>query len=61
MNFYIGNKINEYDEYGKTVEVEDDLLNLIYRLREKSVYDLSALYSIDPYADAFIDFDQVKK
>ena len=61
MNFYIGNKINEYDEYGQTVEVSDDLLSLIYRLRDKSECDLSALYTINPYEDVFVDFEQVKK
>ena len=51
MNFYIGNSIDEINEQDDNVEFSDDLLNSIYKLREKVSCDMSKLYEINPYSD----------
>ena len=51
MNFYIGDSIDNIDLSDSNVEFSDDLINYIYKLRDKSSFDMSKLYEIDPYDD----------
>lgn len=49
MNFYIGNSIDEIDEQSVNVEFSDELIDFIYKMRERVSCDMSKLYQIDPY------------
>lgn len=51
MNFYIGNSIDNVDLSDYNVEFSDELVNFIYKLRDKGSFDMSKLYEIDPYDD----------
>lgn len=51
MNFYIGNSKNEVVEQDTNVEFSDELIDFIYKLREKVSFDMSKLYEINPYDD----------
>lgn len=54
MNFYIGDSVENIDIKRSNVELSDDLIQYIYNQRLKTDYDLSKLYSIDPYDDVVI-------
>ncbi|WP_077609163.1 hypothetical protein [Clostridium sp. Marseille-P2415] len=51
MNFYIGDSIDNMELSDSNVEFNDELINFIYKLRDKSSFDMSKLYEIDPYDD----------
>lgn len=51
MNFYIGNSIDEIDEQDVNVEFSDELIDFIYKMRDRTSFDMSKLYKIDPYDD----------
>ena len=51
MNFYIGNSIDNVELSDFNVEFNDELINFIYKLRDKSSSDMGKLYEIDPYDD----------
>lgn len=54
MNLYIGNSINDINKQDYNVEVSDELIDFIYKLHTQVSYDLSKLYSIDPYEDVAV-------
>lgn len=54
MNIYIGNSLSEINTGDDNVEFSDELMDFIYKLRTKNVFDMNKLYEIDPYADVEI-------
>ncbi|MEE0059365.1 MAG: hypothetical protein UE295_00920 [Acutalibacteraceae bacterium] len=67
MTFYIG-KDNSSDtlnydyyegDYG--VEVEDEVLDCVYRVREKIPFKGDVLYQIDPYSDVVIPLKELQQ
>lgn len=61
MNFYIGNSINEINIEDANVEVSDELIYYIYKMREYVAFDMSKLYKIDPYDDVEISKNDLYK
>lgn len=59
MDFYIGNSIENIDIKKNNVRFSDDLIQYIYNQRLKTDYDLSKLYSIDPYKDVVISNEDI--
>ena len=51
MNFYIGNSIKTIKMSDFNVEVDDELIDFVYKLKDKSTLDMSKLYKVDPYSD----------
>lgn len=51
MNFYIGNSTCDIDEQDDNVEFSDELVDYIYKGRDRAAFDMSKLYQIDPYDD----------
>lgn len=54
MNFYIGNSVNDIDMQDVNAEFSDELIDYIYKLSKKNIFDMSKLYEIDPYHDTEI-------
>ena len=61
MNFYIGNSINEINEQDFNVEFSDELINYIYKMRERTSCDMSKLYQIDPYDDVEVSKNDLQQ
>ena len=60
MNFYIGNSIEEIFVEDDNVEINDELLEFIYKLKDIIPSDLNKFYQIDPYRDAVLNKDEVE-
>lgn len=54
MNIYIGDSFESGVFDGEDVMFDDELLNFVYKVSKKTGYDMSKLYSIDPYGDTVI-------
>ena len=61
MNFYIGNSINEINEQDFNVEFSDELIDYIYKMRERTSCDMSKLYQIDPYDDVEVSKNDLQQ
>ena len=61
MNFYIGNSIDEINEWDINIEFSDELINFIYKLSKQVSFDMSKLYEVDPYDDVEIPENEVSQ
>lgn len=61
MIFYIGNSIDEINVQDYNVEFCDELIEFIYKLREKVSFDMHKLYEINPYDDVEISKDDLRQ
>lgn len=61
MNFYIGNSIDEIDEQDVNVEFSDELLGFIYEMNERVPFELSKLYTINPYDDVEVSKEDLSQ
>lgn len=59
MNFYIGNSLPLVNVSEDNVLVSEELVEYIYKQREKSAIDLKTLYGIDPYNNVVISIPEV--
>ena len=61
MNFYIGKSVEEIDCLDMDVEIDDMLLDYVYKISRYDKCDRSVLYHINPYDDTLISQDDVVK
>ena len=61
MNFYIGNSVNNIDADEYNVEVDDELLDFMRKLRRDVCDDDNILLEIDPYSDVIIPKEKLSK
>lgn len=53
MNFYTGNSIEKIKENDENVELDDEMIEYLYSLKEAVPF--AAFFGIDPYSDAIIE------
>lgn len=59
MNFYIGNRIEDINVSDENVCFDDNLLDYIDSMREKTNINFSPLIAIDPYDDVVLSDEDI--
>lgn len=57
MNFYIGNSIETLNENDKNVELDDEIVEYLYSIKELIPY--VAFFTIDPYSDLVVEEEDI--
>lgn len=61
MNFYIGDTLEEISHDQFNIIFTDELIQYIYCLSKQSTYDMVKLYSINPYSDVSIPYEDLSE
>ncbi|NLP14934.1 MAG: hypothetical protein GX383_10790 [Clostridium sp.] len=57
MNFYIGNSIETLNKNDKNVELDDEMVEYLYSIKELIPY--VAFFTIDPYSDLVVEEEDI--
>ncbi len=61
MNFYVGNSIEKLNILDYNVEIDDDLLDYIYKYRNHFDSKMKILIDLDQFSDVILSLTEVKK
>lgn len=57
MNFYIGNSIEQLNVNDKNVELDDEMMEYMYSIKEKIPF--VCFFTIDPYSDVVVEKNEI--
>lgn len=57
MNFYIGNSIEQLNVNEKNVELDDEMMEYLYSIKE--IIPFVAFFTIDPYSDTVVEKEDI--
>ncbi|MDU4853127.1 hypothetical protein ACTQ31_15370 [Clostridium butyricum] len=57
MNFYIGHSIEQLNVDDKNVELDDEMMEYLYSIKEKIPF--VAFFTIDPYSDMVVEKNEI--
>lgn len=57
MNFYIGNSIEQLEENDENVELDDEMVEYLYSVKEAIPF--LTFFKIDPYSDTVVEKENI--